>query len=113
MSSAIRIEEMLRGRPEMGAAYMHTKKAGAGETRQIRKGSVFISKHISPLIECPPPTTTAKPRCWNQAEIQGLILPRPRGAQKHDSVGSALGFGVVLSSAGPADATQLVGTTHL
>lgn len=46
--------EMWRGRPEMGAAYMHTKKAGAGETRQIRKGSVFISKHISPLIEWPP-----------------------------------------------------------
>lgn len=114
--------EMRRGRPEMGAAYMHTKKAGAGETRQIRKGSVFISKHISPLIEWPPPTTTAKPRCWNQAEIQGLILPRPCGAQKHDSVGSVLSFRVVLSSSVPracqellADAgtTQLVGTTHL
>lgn len=45
---------MPRGRPEVGAAYMHTKKAGAGETRKIRKGSVFISKHISSLIEWPP-----------------------------------------------------------
>lgn len=67
---------MLRGRLEMGAEYMHIKKAGARGTRQIRKGSVFISKHISPLIEWPP-TTTTKPRCRNEAEIQGLILPRP------------------------------------
>lgn len=54
LSSAIRTEEILRGRPEMAAASMHTKKAGSGETRQIRKGSLFISKHISSLIEWPP-----------------------------------------------------------
>lgn len=53
-SSAITLEKMLRGRLEMGAEYMHIKKAGARGTRQIRKGSVFISKHISSLIEWPP-----------------------------------------------------------
>lgn len=50
-SAGIGIEEMPRGRLEVGAEYMHTKKAGAGGARQIRKGSVFISKHISSLIE--------------------------------------------------------------
>lgn len=43
--------EMLRVSLEMGAEFMHTKKAGEPRARQIRKRSVFISKHISSLIE--------------------------------------------------------------
>lgn len=50
-SNPIRMEKMLRGRLEMGAEFMHTKEAGERRTRQIRKRSVFISKHISSLIE--------------------------------------------------------------
>lgn len=50
-SSPVSVEKMLRVSLEMGAEFMHTKKAREARARQIRKRRVFISKHISSLIE--------------------------------------------------------------
>lgn len=57
-----RVGKML-GAALTGAEYMHTKQAGARGAGWIREASVFISKHISTLIEYPAlhHPTTSKP----------------------------------------------------
>lgn len=69
--------EEAEGCLEMGLNSCILRRQGKGEPGGSERG-IFISKHISPLIDYGGEGATAtKPGGWNEAGIQGLIPPRP------------------------------------